>query len=78
MLKLIHELDKACCKTQGEIKVVNWNISETKISVLFPYSSSEFEFEIEGNSDEEKVESFVEQINHFLDSMIDHLEDCKL
>lgn len=51
---------------------------ETTVTCLFPYSAHEIELEIDGDTESEQVESFVNAVNQELEDMMDHLGDCKL
>ena len=59
-----------------EVKFIS--LERNAVTVLLPYSTAEFEIQIEGDTIQEQVESFTTGVNYLLDEMIDHLDDCKL
>jgi hypothetical protein len=71
--KTIEKIKSLCSK---EVKFVS--SEENSVTMLFPYSTSEIDIEIEGNTVEEQVESFISEVNKTLEDMINHLEDCKI
>jgi hypothetical protein len=48
------------------------------VDVILPYESSTVEIELEGNTDDEIIESFIEGVNRRINDMINELNDCKL
>ena len=60
----------------GEIEFIS-AIGNT-VNLRLPYNNAIFCCEIEGENDEELLESFMSETNLMLQNMIDHLEDCKL
>lgn len=69
-------IDKIKSLCDGELEFVSYKANY--ISLLFPYSYTEIEVEIEGNNDEEQIDDFITKVNQQLDDMSDHLKDCKL
>lgn len=74
MKKKVIEKIKSLCT--GEIKFIC--SEQNLVTVLLPYSTAEIGIEIDGDTDDEQIESFISGINQVLDDMIDHLGDCKL
>jgi hypothetical protein len=74
-MKFETKLKKIC---NGDINIIEVGISQNTVEVQLPYDSSAFIIDYEGESDEERIESFKDNINKQLDTMIDHLNDCKL
>lgn len=70
---VINRIKELC---DGEIEFVSHE--DYNVTLLFPYSNTEIEVEIDGDNEEEKIEDFISKVNQLLDDMIDHLEDCKL
>jgi hypothetical protein len=70
-------IDKLKALVKGtDIEVANF--ASNKVLCLLPYSTDEIVITLYGTTDEEKIASFVIQINEAIDAMIDHLGDCKL
>ncbi|WP_188069028.1 hypothetical protein [Brevibacillus brevis] len=67
---------KQLCK--GDIQIESINLEEMSVDVLLPYESASTSVELEGENDEEIIESFKSEVNKRLNDMIDHLNDCKL
>ena len=65
---------KALCS--GDISFVG--ADGDTVTCLLPYGNQEIPIEAEGDTEAEKLESFVSAVNQALDDMIDHLGDCKL
>jgi len=63
-------------KNSGDIQIES--ITDTSVDVLVPYETASLSIELEGNSDDEIIESFKDGVNKRLNEMIDHLNDCKL
>jgi hypothetical protein len=61
-----------------DIDVVKVDIKNMYISVRLPYDSNIITIDLEGETQEEVLESFVDGVNKELDEMINYLEDCKL
>ena len=72
------EIDEICSSTYGEIKCISIDNCGDYATVLLPYSTSELSIELDGNDIEEKIESFIINVNHTLQDMIDHLDECML
>ncbi|MFA5036430.1 MAG: hypothetical protein WC479_04570 [Candidatus Izemoplasmatales bacterium] len=49
-----------------------------EVIYLLPYDKDTRLMTLEGTTEEEKIASFIEQINSGLDTMISHLNDCKI
>lgn len=62
----------------SEIEIESFDIDKRTLNVLLPYESTAIVIELEGTNDDAIIESFKENVNHRLDQMIDHLNDCKL
>ncbi|MNW32217.1 hypothetical protein D3C74_91570 [compost metagenome] len=73
----IEEKLKKICKDNGEIQIENIDISLMLAEVVLPYEISSVEIELEGNTDDEIIESFIEKVNGRIDDMINLLNDCK-
>lgn len=71
--KAIEKINLLCGE---EVKFIS--AEQNLITILLPYSDAEVEIEIEGSTIEERVDSFITGVNHELEQMINHLEDCKL
>ena len=65
---------KALCS--GDIAFVG--ADGDTVTCLLPYSNQEVVLEVEGDTEAEKLESFVSAVNQALEDMIDHLGDCKI
>ena len=63
---------------KSEIELESSDTKNKRLSVKLPYDTASHTIEIEGSNDDELIDSFKEQVNHCLDQMIDHLNDCKL
>ncbi|OMC79580.1 hypothetical protein BK125_04685 [Paenibacillus odorifer] len=74
----IEEKLKQVCKENGEIQIENITMSLMLVDVVLPYDTSSVEIELEGNTDSEIIESFIEKVNGRIDDMINELNDCKL
>jgi hypothetical protein len=74
MDRLIDQLQRLVKGTDIEIVSVEGN----EVIYLLPYDNSDKSVFLEGVTDEEMIANFIEHINSRLDSMIDHLKDCKL
>lgn len=61
-----------------EVKVTYIHSKENEVGVMLPYSTSEFNIEIDGETTEDQVNDFVEKVNLELEEMAMHLQDCKL
>lgn len=61
----------------SEISIDGVDIDNKILSVLLPYETAAVVIELEGSNDDEIIESFKAGVNHRLDSMIDHLNECK-
>ncbi|ASA22632.1 hypothetical protein [Paenibacillus donghaensis] len=68
---------KELCKEVGDLQITEVSLEEKAVSMLFPYETSEITIDLEGDTDEEIIESFKENVNHRLDDMVNHLNDCK-
>jgi len=71
--KVINKIKLLC---NDEIKFIR--VDKDSIVVLLPYNLSEIDIELEDSTVEEQIDSFIYGINHELENMINHLEDCKL
>jgi hypothetical protein len=71
-MKFEKKLRELC---KSDIEVVK--VTGDSVEVLLPYDSSSVDIEIEGETDEERIESFKEGVNYRLEQMINHLKDCK-
>jgi hypothetical protein len=69
---------KQICKENGEVQIENIFMSLMLVDVILPYESSTVEIELEGNTDDEIIESFIEGVNRRINDMINELNDCKL
>lgn len=74
----IEERLKQICKENGEIQIENIYMSLMLVEVVLPYESSSIEIELEGSTDDEIIQSFIEGVNSRIDDMINELNDCKL
>jgi len=52
--------------------------NDGEVIYLLPYDKDTKLMTLEGTTEEEKIASFIEQINSGLDTMISHLNDCKI
>jgi hypothetical protein len=75
-MKLDTKLKRLCEKS--EIEIVSIDTTKNIVDVLLPYESSAVAIEFYGDTDDEQIDSFKEELNRQLDRMIDHLNDCKL
>lgn len=60
--------------TKGEVKIDTIDWEEKTIAVLLPYSNNAWEYPIEGETSAEIISEFYEQIDMWLEDMIDHIE----
>ncbi|MFB5759031.1 hypothetical protein [Paenibacillus medicaginis] len=67
---------KKLLKQKSDIEVVE--INDKEIVLHLPYETALVDISLEGDSDEERIELFKENLNSRLQNMIDHLEECKL
>ena len=74
MMKEVRNQIKDLCNE--ELKFCN--AVQNKVIMLFPYSKDKIVIYLEGITIEEQVEDFISKVNQILDTMIDHLGDCKL
>lgn len=65
------------CEENGDIEILHYYEKQKIVDVLLPYESSSVIIELQGETEEELIESFKEEVNHRLQAMIDHLEECK-
>ncbi|MGM1044771.1 MAG: hypothetical protein ACQEXX_01355 [Bacillota bacterium] len=75
-MKIEKQIKELCKST--DIKVEEVNLSSNMVTVLLPYESASIAIDLEGDTPEEIIESFKENVNYRLERMIDHLNDCKL
>lgn len=68
---------KKLCKENGDVELTGVNLAAKYATVRLPYETAEVTIDLEGDSEEEIMESFKENVNYRLDRMIDHLNDCK-
>ncbi len=54
------------------------NYNNDEVTYYMPYDDACKLLTLEGTTEEEKIASFIEQINSGLDTMISHLNDCKI
>ncbi|ASA22633.1 hypothetical protein [Paenibacillus donghaensis] len=73
----IEEKLKELLKESGDIEITEINLQEECVYVLLPYETSAILIDLEGDTDEVIIESFKENVNHRLDDMVNHLNDCK-
>jgi hypothetical protein len=71
--KTVKKIESVC---SGEIEFIS--VNDNIVTVKIPYCKNEFDIEIDGELENEQLESFVYGINKQLEDMIDHLSDCKL
>jgi hypothetical protein len=69
---------KNVCKDNGDIQIENVNLEEMNVDVLLPYETASVSIDLEGDNNDEIVESLKTGINGRLDEMINQLNDCKL
>ena len=69
---------KQLCKEVGDILIEGFDHKGKSVDVLLPYETTSVSIELEGQSEDELVESFKEGVNRRIDDMINHLNDCKL
>ncbi|RCX22892.1 hypothetical protein DFP94_101481 [Fontibacillus phaseoli] len=69
---------RGLCKENGEVEIESIDLTKMAVDVILPYESSSYAIELEGETDEEIIESFKEKVNGRLSDMVNHLEDCKL
>ncbi|RUT38711.1 hypothetical protein EJP82_26730 [Paenibacillus anaericanus] len=69
---------KQLCKENGEIQIENIYMNLMLVDVVLPYEISSVEIELEGNTDDEIIQSFIEGVNGRINDMINELNDCKL
>lgn len=73
----IEEKLRELLKESGDIEITEVNLKGAYVSVLLPYETSEVVIELEGDAEEDIIESFKENVNKRLDDMVNHLNDCK-
>lgn len=66
------------CGNDSEIVIVKINTKTMTVDVLVPYGHDTVSIDIKGDNTDALAESFRVGLNHYLDQMIDHLEECKL
>jgi hypothetical protein len=69
---------KQLCKENGDVQIENIDMSIMLVDVFLPYESSSVEIELEGSTDDEIIQSFIEGVNRRINDMIDELNNCKL
>lgn len=69
---------KKVCGNSSEVSLVSLDLTEMTAEIMVPYEGSSTIVDLTGNSEKEILESFIEEVNLKLDSMINHLNDCKL
>lgn len=62
----------------SEISIQDVDLIKKTVDVLLPYETASIVIELEGSTDDELIESFKVGVNHRLEDMINHLNDCKL
>lgn len=60
------------------LKVFNFNWEKKSIDVFVPFERTPLYFELQGETEEELVQSFVNQLNPIIKTMIGELEECIL
>ena len=80
-MKEIYEKAEARIKkvnvSQG-LKVFNFNWENKSIDVFVPFERTPIYFELQGATEEELVQSFVNQLNQTIKTMVWELEECIL
>jgi len=61
-----------------EVEIVGVNNEKNTISYTLPYSGTALCLFIDSDTEDEQIVEFCEGVNEELQSMIDHLDECKL
>lgn len=73
-MTLKKDIEKMC--TDIDVEIIS--VLQDCVEINVPYEIGEVVIGLEGETNEEKIESFKLGVNEVLQRMIDHLERCKL